>query len=336
MSERTEKDHLRALGLGPDATWEDVKRAFRQNARTYHPDVAGPAGARKYAEITDAYYALKEIMARGGERGTEDVIVEKKVSLFKKLWSKISSLFRRKKRVEAPTVESESEYDYSMPTHKIRTIERIIAKSEEEIHELMSRRGEMKDKAETQAILSRVASKHPVVALLALKRVSPRDASPSLRQGIVEHFKKNIPASEVLECLLTVFAAPQYSIELARALSVHANDYAENDAAILARWFKRVNAPIECFVALLSHRSNKVAAAVLSQWPAGVGIAHLPQTHELIKRDDESVLVPLLRLLKKEDLPPEIENAVLFISKMETAASVKVWANAIVRERNLG
>jgi len=48
------------LGLEPDAPFSDARRAYRQLARTLHPDVAGgnARAAARYAEIREAYETL--------------------------------------------------------------------------------------------------------------------------------------------------------------------------------------------------------------------------------------------------------------------------------------
>ena len=48
------------LGIKPSATDQEIKRAYRQKAKRYHPDVAGDdkSAARKFKEISDAYDLL--------------------------------------------------------------------------------------------------------------------------------------------------------------------------------------------------------------------------------------------------------------------------------------
>jgi len=54
-------DYYEAMGLEPDATPEQIKRAYRTLARRYHPDVSKEADAEvKFKEIGEAYYVLKD------------------------------------------------------------------------------------------------------------------------------------------------------------------------------------------------------------------------------------------------------------------------------------
>ena len=56
-----QSDHYAALGLAANATQDDIKRAFRQRAATYHPDrnAAADAAAR-FREVQQAYDVLSD------------------------------------------------------------------------------------------------------------------------------------------------------------------------------------------------------------------------------------------------------------------------------------
>ena len=55
------KDYYETLGIGRDASQEDVKRAYRRLARKYHPDVSKEADAEtRFKEVGEAYEALKD------------------------------------------------------------------------------------------------------------------------------------------------------------------------------------------------------------------------------------------------------------------------------------
>ncbi len=52
-------DYYRLLGVGPNATIEEVQRAYRELARKYHPDVCKEEGAQeRFCLINDAHSTL--------------------------------------------------------------------------------------------------------------------------------------------------------------------------------------------------------------------------------------------------------------------------------------
>ena len=64
-SEQTGSDLYRILGLDPDASSDEITRAYRRLARHYHPDVdTTPGAASRFAEVTRAYRVLADPKAR--------------------------------------------------------------------------------------------------------------------------------------------------------------------------------------------------------------------------------------------------------------------------------
>jgi curved DNA-binding protein len=59
------KDYYKTLGVERDATQDDIKKAYRQLARKFHPDINKDAGAEaKFKEIGEAYEALSDAEKR--------------------------------------------------------------------------------------------------------------------------------------------------------------------------------------------------------------------------------------------------------------------------------
>jgi molecular chaperone DnaJ len=55
------KDYYEVLGIGRDASADDIKKAYRRLAMQYHPDVADtPDAAEKFKEIGEAYEVLHD------------------------------------------------------------------------------------------------------------------------------------------------------------------------------------------------------------------------------------------------------------------------------------
>ena len=59
------RDHYAALGLNPDATRAEIRKAFRSLAHQLHPDVnKDPDGGRRFARIARAYEVLGDVERR--------------------------------------------------------------------------------------------------------------------------------------------------------------------------------------------------------------------------------------------------------------------------------
>jgi len=58
-------DHYAALGLAPNASLADIKKAFRQKASFYHPDRNdAPDAAQRFQAVQKAYEVLSDDTAR--------------------------------------------------------------------------------------------------------------------------------------------------------------------------------------------------------------------------------------------------------------------------------
>lgn len=75
------KDYYKTLGVEPDASADDIRRAYRKLARKYHPDRNKESGSEdRFKEVGEAYEVLKDAEKRkqydqlraGGYRGGED------------------------------------------------------------------------------------------------------------------------------------------------------------------------------------------------------------------------------------------------------------------------
>ena len=62
------RDYYDVLGVSPDAGADEIKRAYRQLARRYHPDISGDDRAAVFLEVARAY----EMLADPDRRRTYD------------------------------------------------------------------------------------------------------------------------------------------------------------------------------------------------------------------------------------------------------------------------
>lgn len=61
---RRKRDYYVVLGVARDTSDVEIKRAFRELARKYHPDVNSEDGGEKFREINEAYAVLSDKEAR--------------------------------------------------------------------------------------------------------------------------------------------------------------------------------------------------------------------------------------------------------------------------------
>jgi curved DNA-binding protein CbpA len=54
------RDYYDVLGVAPDAGADEIKRAYRQLARRYHPDISGDDRGTAFLELSRAYEVLAD------------------------------------------------------------------------------------------------------------------------------------------------------------------------------------------------------------------------------------------------------------------------------------
>lgn len=54
------RDYYDVLGVSPDAGADEIKRAYRQLARRYHPDISGEDRGATFLEVSRAYQVLRD------------------------------------------------------------------------------------------------------------------------------------------------------------------------------------------------------------------------------------------------------------------------------------
>ncbi len=54
------RDYYEVLGVSPDAGADEIRRAYRQLARRYHPDISGDERGGAFLEVSRAYEVLRD------------------------------------------------------------------------------------------------------------------------------------------------------------------------------------------------------------------------------------------------------------------------------------
>lgn len=69
MTQKTVKDYYAVLGVSPQASLEEIRMAYRKQARAYHPDLSvDPDAAERFREVNEAY----EVLANAEKRRAYD------------------------------------------------------------------------------------------------------------------------------------------------------------------------------------------------------------------------------------------------------------------------
>ncbi len=58
------RDYYEVLGVSPDAGADEIKRAYRQLARRYHPDISGDERGAAFLEVSRAFEVLRDAERR--------------------------------------------------------------------------------------------------------------------------------------------------------------------------------------------------------------------------------------------------------------------------------
>ena len=70
------RDYYDVLGVAPDAGADEIKRAYRQLARRYHPDISGDDRAAAFLELSRAY----EVLVDPARRRTYDAALREPIT----------------------------------------------------------------------------------------------------------------------------------------------------------------------------------------------------------------------------------------------------------------
>lgn len=352
---------FRKLGLRPDASWDEVKSAFRHLARSCHPDVAGPQSARRFQEITSAYMTLKAQIAsreRGGPRGEERRsggtygssqagASSQPRSRGPSFWTRAADSWKswqksRKRRAEERAAAEQERLRKEELREKQRTqrISRIIAEAEERMREYCAARHEGGDDGGLALHLERLRSRHPLVRTLALDALLPEIETRGVCEAVEALLADTILADEELRRILDA-TPPESRVggRFASVLSSRARSLGEGQALYTLKWLHAVPEQSAFLQSFLLHASPSVVGDALSQWPREAPSIDEGLTLRLLQRSEERVLVPLLRLLTRagengngseRPLSPLVATALRRLLREHPSSSVRVWAKALV------
>lgn len=326
-------DCFEILGVAPGAHPGEIRAAFRRLALTFHPDVAGSRGSEKFEAIVAAYSILKTATP---EQMTDALKRAKKRPGAAPERTGGSSSFRwgRRRKKESPPREEKRDGKKEEGSGRVRELllERALVEAELAVARLLEKsRGEEESPS---GLALRLRGDHPQVRLMALRSLTGKAPEGEVFQALLEMARRRPLDDETLELLLLIDLDSGKKRDLARALAFRLPSAEEKTALALLRWMSRMPGRDELMGRALLNPSARVIASALASWPP----RSLPDELVLIRllrRDEEAVLIPLLRLVKSAGVPPWAGPRIAALSEKHSSPAVRVWAGSIVRSGNL-
>lgn len=337
---------FRTLGLDPGASWDDVKSAFRRLALACHPDVAGPASALRFQEITQAYMTLKQTLVvdaggaasapgRGGVRPPSSDPAEEMgvfARVFGGWWSWWRS--RRVRREEARAESRRRAWEETEKRRRRQTlVDGLLDEAEQRFQDILQRAVVGGREGAVELHLERLSSGHPVVRCMALDALLERLAHPAVIPGIADALAAGNFSGESLRRLLGSRVPGHAAESFARAMTERMPLLEEGDALFALRWLRGLNGVgRDAVEASLFHPAPTVVGDALLQWPRSAPLPHDRALQHLLVREEDRVLVPLLRLLKGRPQSREVVELLRKKVSQHTSPAVRAWARALVSE----
>ncbi|MDR1875913.1 MAG: J domain-containing protein [Synergistaceae bacterium] len=327
--------NLRILGLPPDATAAEVRTAFRRLAKTCHPDVAGRQGARRFEQITGAYTFLRSLPPEDLLRTATPAPCPPE----QKAPGWVNPLAWRRTRRERIEAEEEKtrreDRETEEKTRQIREtrVEQILARGERAIEELLRRMEEEMRSCDTQDLTLRLLSASMEVRHLALSRLGILSNRSELLDALISMLGRWNADEKTARLVAALPLTPKNLLRLANSLTVRASMLSNS----LLIWLLRLRGPEpadrELLERYIRNASADGIALILKYWPQGPFISPM-LLRSLLSCEDETVLVPLLSLMKQRSiLCPPWGQGRLNALVSHPNVTVRVWAKALLSQK---
>ncbi|GHV34082.1 molecular chaperone DnaJ [Synergistales bacterium] len=336
--------NLRTLELPPGATASDVRAAFRRLARAYHPDVAGRGSARRFERITGAYTFLKSIpqddllqidTPKNTSKNTSKTAAEPGVS---KWFSRVRGPMawraerREKFKKEAAQREREKrETEERLARIRRDRVDAALSRAEKKAKVVLERLSRETKELDAQSLILRLSSDEAQVRHLALSALA-RTADSAEALNAVKAMLQNRNIDEKTARLVVLLPL---SKENRKCLAESLVDRASLMPDFFLVWLLNMREAVSADCALLERYIQKAsphgAASILRLWPQ-TRFLSAPAIEELLSRDDEGYLTPLLSAMKQKGIMCPVScRARLSELSEHSSAVVRVWARSVWR-----
>lgn len=317
MSPYELESRYRLLGITPHSDWDQVKSAFRRLARTCHPDVAGPESTARFAEINEAYMDIRGFLLSGKTPARP----------LRRPTAPAEPRSRARKDRRQATRKSDGEAE------RQRRLGVALDEAARRIESLLRRSAERK-KENLSGHLERLQSHHPAVLLLALDELAPHVDEDPVRRALVELLCRPSLEREVLDRVISLARSGNGEILLLLSRRVASID--TEVALPLVRSLRGLTDRASLLTYWLFHSSEKVVAEALAQWPLSASLPNDLSLSRLLRRDEEILLIPLLRLFYRHGAPAWASFALKRLAADHPSTAVRVWARSVVSRGDVG
>ncbi|GHS98086.1 molecular chaperone DnaJ [Synergistales bacterium] len=333
--------NLRTLGLPPGANASDVRAAFRALARTYHPDITGRGGARRFERITGAYTFLKNLpqdellqidMPRAADSPKPKREKEKSGGWFSRVGNPMAWRANRREKLKKEVSAREREKREAEEREarvKQELIDAALSRAEKKVEAVLERLTRETKELDAQSLVLRLSSDVSQVRHLALSVLGRSADSPEALRAI-ETMLKNHNIDEKTARLVALLPL---SKENRKRLAESLADRAPIMPDFFLVWLLNMRETMFMDYATLERYIQKAsphgAASMLRIWPKGRFLS-VRVLEELLSREDEGYLTPLLSAMKQRGVPCPISCRARLSALLEHPNSVvRVYARSL-------
>ncbi|MDR2176053.1 MAG: DnaJ domain-containing protein [Synergistaceae bacterium] len=349
--------NLRILGLSPGATPSEVRSAFRRLARTCHPDIAGRQSARRFEQITNAYTFLKNLpqdevaqsetpgaaapktARRRPERGLD---WKWKIPFFRrlKIWSLKTWSLKGQESLEAERERSRraaEEAEKKLRRARSDRVDAVLARAEGAADVLLKRLKREAHSCDAKHLALRLRSDRLRVRHLALSRVGPAANQSEILDAVLDLLRKRDIDEKTARLVSALPLSPENRRKLADALAGRASCMPDFLMGYLLDLYgaQKTDQKIDrTLMELYLQNANPGGAGfLLRHWPKGSTAVSAAVLHNLLSREDECVLVPLLNMMKRHSFPcsPRSLERLKTLS-VHPSTAVRVWAKTLLSQ----
>ena len=335
------KSSLKTLGLELDASPDEIRAAFRELARIYHPDVAAPKDAWRFQQITGAYSLLKNLNFLENldvdNLTAEDLENFQDIKNFKDFKAENANTNEAEAK-DNKKVEDEDAAEQARAKNFAAKIDAILTRYENEIENFIANQNQEAEQAQVQElkdnIIFRLNSQSSAVRNIAIKRIGSLINRDDVRQTLINLILNHGIDSESSRF---IEALPMDNDTRDRIASSVCEKSAAFPSSLIIklldlRNINNLNFNLNLIERYILCASPENLALILRYWPKDKILSDTT-LNNLLRSDDANILVPLLSVMK-QNFPQEAAKHAKRISELKDHSSpaVKAWARMLKQD----